>query len=1589
MKKYIFRFIVFLLVCLFISTLSVDLAHAKREASMRLEIPQIYSSVNVIMKDIAASATRFYLLYSGTDPEKKVRSNIKKVYVFDHEGTRRPDEEFELDTKLTPHSIAVTDKLVYISYFSYSHIDAYDFDGRRLHHEDVLHAYGGREGSIAATETHLITSDVGYYPDISIYKFKETQGDANGKAVSFEKSCKLTTSDAEGVRAYVAATDTRVYIHHPYDSTIYVYDVQDGGRRAREDFNNGLWHGKAAYANVPSRIVSGITTTPLGGKLFLLMSQRRTDGKRGYGPVIYRYSIPEETAERPMIDLPAKPPRTASYYFHIPWSGSGIAATDTNVYVAAGSGLGGLYGKIYSAKHSDGVPGSLYADSGKQAVTFSLHDHYLYSEAMTVDYHNIYILRKHYFAARSSSFSDNPGSAYSVRFCSLNSEASVPNGATKLIDLELPIGMENFGRGIGLAIDSEGILYVMDSGENRKGAPRIYRYKPSLSHSPNSRALPGNPITLHPDHKYPCGITIVKNRAYVLDRDYNFDKGRPDVVAKIFVYTLDGADVFEYLPEESFSLNVGPIHPVESGIAINGDTFFISMRSVGASSGRDVFVYGPPAAPSWNPIRAETIQDRQSYSQDLWRMSRSATDDEDLYRFQAIEGMPWLLSIDSDFVFGNPKPTITFKSGYTKPEWLTLKNNALSGTPSPAGKYVIELTATNEHGSVDNSFTLNVAPALVAAGWRDFTVPEARINDAWSLSLKDWVTGNPRPGIIFAAGYTPPDWLELQNGVLSGTPVTAGIFPIQLTAAAPIIRPGIRSWADLVIHLVIRGPTSPNWLLDTSNATAQGITATNSRAYVTDLINDKIYVYGHDGKRYVTEDINLNTFTDNPIGITATATNIYILDNKENIVSIFDATGTVPVSNFQLLPDNQAPSGIAATATRLYVVDNEDDKIYVYGHEGTQYPTEDVNLSSHREPTGITASSTRLYVVDGDTDKIYAYSYDGKLQSREIIELVTENRSPTGITATSSHLFVVDILDQKVYSYPILGAIRNITSVGAPSWKPVSVPRADLGVYWTFSLAALAKGDPTPLIEFTEGYTPPDWLTLQNGVLSGTPTKAETVDIQITATNSKGSAHLTFPLPVLHPEGPSWDINPTDQTVKSIANTKTHVYVLHSKGYNTVPYISTYTHDGIRRTDKDIKLGNEHIGVNYDICASDTQLYLLVIPLNFEDPTSRSKVHVFGLTGTGVTKGLDLSQAADIHPWYITATERRFFVYVDKKVYVYGNDGTPYPNENFSMDYDLGRRIRFKDMAATEKRLYMTVVLDHTYDRQRVYVYGHDGTPYPNENFNIGELMSRSITATPTHLMVCHVTLSQGPHAGSIFLFPLPNTGEITETVVQHQDTIPAWDVNQDGQVNIQDLIEVAQYIGETERIKLRADVNRDGTVGVQDLLIVSQHLGESTDAAAPFRTRTERFPVLVKTTTNSDVNAELIQTWIDLARIADNGSLVFKRGIANLERLLADMLPNKTELLANYPNPFNPETWIPYRLAKTAEVQITIYNINGTVVRQLDLGQKPAGNYAAKSRAAHWDGHNADGEKVASGIYFYQLRAGGYEHTRRMLIVK
>ncbi|MDE0427731.1 MAG: T9SS type A sorting domain-containing protein [Candidatus Poribacteria bacterium] len=133
----------------------------------------------------------------------------------------------------------------------------------------------------------------------------------------------------------------------------------------------------------------------------------------------------------------------------------------------------------------------------------------------------------------------------------------------------------------------------------------------------------------------------------------------------------------------------------------------------------------------------------------------------------------------------------------------------------------------------------------------------------------------------------------------------------------------------------------------------------------------------------------------------------------------------------------------------------------------------------------------------------------------------------------------------------------------------------------------------------------------------------------------------------------------------------------------------------------------------------------------------------------------------------------------------------------------------------------------------------------------------------------------------------------------------------------------------------------------------------------------------------------EEVQQWLTEARQFADKSPAHRRGVLLLAQLLTLLAPEETVLLPNYPNPFNPETWIPYRLANPAEVTLTIYAVNGQVVRTLDLGHQTAGFYEDRNRAAYWDGRNAQGESVASGVYFYTLSAGDFTATRKLLIRK
>ncbi len=221
--------------------------------------------------------------------------------------------------------------------------------------------------------------------------------------------------------------------------------------------------------------------------------------------------------------------------------------------------------------------------------------------------------------------------------------------------------------------------------------------------------------------------------------------------------------------------------------------------------------------------------------------------------------------------------------------------------------------------------------------------------------------------------------------------------------------------------------------------------------------------------------------------------------------------------------------------------------------------------------------------------------------------------------------------------------------------------------------------------------------------------------------------------------------------------------------------------------------------------------------------------------------------------------------------------------------------------------------------------------------------------------------------------YALPETDDIPPI-----PCILPWDINNDGTIDIQDLLVISDSFGKTTFDNPKIDINNDGVVNIIDLLIVAAHIGDSAISSGP--------------SMQSEITSEhlkIIDRWLTDARQLDQINNTLRKGIEVLETFANTVHPIKTDLLPNFPNPFNPETWIPYDLAQDTNVNIIIYNLKGEIIRKLNLGFRSAGKYRNKALAAHWDGRNSNGDFVASGMYFYSLHTQQENVTRKMVVMK
>ncbi len=254
--------------------------------------------------------------------------------------------------------------------------------------------------------------------------------------------------------------------------------------------------------------------------------------------------------------------------------------------------------------------------------------------------------------------------------------------------------------------------------------------------------------------------------------------------------------------------------------------------------------------------------------------------------------------------------------------------------------------------------------------------------------------------------------------------------------------------------------------------------------------------------------------------------------------------------------------------------------------------------------------------------------------------------------------------------------------------------------------------------------------------------------------------------------------------------------------------------------------------------------------------------------------------------------------------------------------------------------------------------------------------------------------LGQGTLTAPILL-PSQKQGEVsTPTLENGRITVvasPEWDVNKDYVVNIFDLVLLAQNFGKsiTGTPRPNPDVARDGSVDVFDFVKVGINFGKQYSALPPAAAPPlAREPMPVERTVPPSERASLLRV-LSALESARHPDAEFRQVMELLRSLLGLSMPERTRLLSNFPNPFNPETWIPYQLAQPSEVAIRIWDVQGRLVRTLELGYRPAGYYLNRERAAYWDGRNEAGEWVASGMYFYQLRTDDFTAVKRMVIRK
>ena len=251
------------------------------------------------------------------------------------------------------------------------------------------------------------------------------------------------------------------------------------------------------------------------------------------------------------------------------------------------------------------------------------------------------------------------------------------------------------------------------------------------------------------------------------------------------------------------------------------------------------------------------------------------------------------------------------------------------------------------------------------------------------------------------------------------------------------------------------------------------------------------------------------------------------------------------------------------------------------------------------------------------------------------------------------------------------------------------------------------------------------------------------------------------------------------------------------------------------------------------------------------------------------------------------------------------------------------------------------------------------------------------------------------------------NSGETEESQFMALAAVEVWpgDTSNNGRVSIIDVLPIGRFWNErgdkrqpqatewqagltpianwNSQEAALADADGNGVVDEDDILVIVENWKKTQTEGRPAPEPYDTMQLLADRSM-LDKYQKMYQA---LNQAGDSEGAVVLRNA--LSRLIDELKPKENILLPNYPNPFNPETWMPFVLAEEAEVEIRIYDVRGRLVRELRLGRLGTGYYIQKGRAGHWDGRNESGELVASGVYIYQLTANGRRLVRKMVVMR